>query len=115
MSGVYLVGSDLFKKLWDLMDYLEDNTQKLIDNNSNITVAKNIDEDIVQKNIDTLIKIFNDVQNIKEDLRKVIIQHLASSKAAASMLYAGTQVFDDISDKLVLPEIKSELNKEIIN
>lgn len=115
MSEVYLVPADLFKKLSNLINFLEENTQKLIDNNSNISTSTREEEIYIQNNIDMLLIVFNDAQNIKEELKKIDTHQISRNKTPYTLLYAGTQVFNEIINSVLSPVDQANKNLESIN
>lgn len=101
MPEVHLIPADSFNRLSNLIENLENNTQSLIDNTINMSASGKDEEICLQSNIDRLVVMLSDVQKIKEELRKTGMHLTSNIKIPNALLYAGTQVFNEVKDKVV--------------
>lgn len=115
MPDSYLISSALYKQLWDLIEYLEDNSQKMIEANSTLRSENDCDEKIIQGNIDKMIRVYNDVQNVKDELRKIAISNMLNAKSDQNMLYTGLKVFEELAENINEQIVISIENKRLIN
>lgn len=115
MPDSYLISSGLYKQLWDLIEYLEENSQKMIEANSTLQSENDCDEKIIQSNIDKMIRVYNDVQNIKDELRKIAISNMLGIKSEQDILYTGLKAFEDLTEKINEQIVISIENKRLIN